>query len=225
MDNNISIEKSLSILSTNIEKARKSSPIAANGVALLAASKAQPIAVIEEAIGAGVSCFGENRVQEAQEKWPELKKRHPSITLHLIGPLQTNKVKQALSLFDVIQTLDRPQLAEEIARLEALGMSLEGKKFFIQINTGKEPQKSGVFPENADSFIHMCRELKLPVVGLMCVPPVDQPPAPHFALLREIALKNNLSELSMGMSSDFETAVRMGSSCVRIGTALFGDRK
>lgn len=221
----MNIANKLQVLNETIEKVRVTSPIAAASVTLLAASKTQSVEVIEEAIEAGIICFGENRVQEAQEKWGEIKKKHPYVQLHLIGALQTNKVKQALSLFDVIQTLDRVSLAEEIARIRDLGLEIEEKKFYIQVNTGKEPQKNGVFPENADEFIAFCRKLELNIVGLMCVPPVNQPSAPHFALLREIALRNNLSELSMGMSDDFEVAVRMGSSCVRLGTAFFGKRE
>ncbi|MEK6747065.1 MAG: YggS family pyridoxal phosphate enzyme [Pseudomonadota bacterium] len=241
----------LRVIRESIENASVASPIAARNVTLLAASKTQPAYVIEEAIRAGISCFGENRVQEAREKWSELRGKHSNVKLHLIGALQTNKVKQALELFDVIQTLDRVALAEAVARElkkwrnEEMGnwrsREIEKKEldnssipqfldssiptFYIQVNTGKEQQKSGVFPENADEFIAYCRSLDLPVVGLMCVPPADQPSAPHFALLREIALRNNLAELSMGMSDDFEVAVRMGSSCVRVGTALFGERK
>ena len=214
----------LVILRESIENARVSSPIAAQNVTLLAASKTQPASVIEEAIRAGIDCFGENRVQEAQEKWPLLKDKHNNVKLHLIGTLQTNKVKQALELFDVIQTLDREVLAQACARTLRSETRNQKVEFYIQVNTGREPQKSGVFPENADEFIDFCRKLNLPVVGLMCVPPVDQPPAPHFAMLREIALRNNLKELSMGMSDDYTVAVRMGSSCVRVGTALFGKR-
>lgn len=214
----------LTIIRESIENARVSSPIAARDISLLAASKTQPVSVIEEAIKSGISCFGENRVQEAQEKWAGLKDKHKNVKLHLIGQLQTNKVKQALELFDVIQTLDRKALAEAIAKARDSGLRIQGKEFYIQVNTGKEVQKSGVFPENADEFIAHCRKLDLPVIGLMCVPPVAQPPAPHFALLRDIAVRNGLSQLSMGMSDDFEVAVRMGSSCVRLGTALFDDR-
>jgi pyridoxal phosphate enzyme (YggS family) len=190
--------------------------------------------MIEEAIAAGITCFGENRVQEAQEKWggsEGLKKKYPHIKLHLIGALQTNKVRQALELFDVIQTLDRVALADAIARHKVLGLRLEGKTFYIQVNTGEEPQKAGILPENADGFISYCvHDLHLPVAGLMCVPPTNQPPAPHFALLREIAkrnnlLQNNLHDLSMGMSDDFETAIRMGATCVRVGSGIFGERK
>lgn len=224
-DISMNIENTLQIISESIERVRVTSPIAANNITILAASKNQPIELIEQAIKAGIVCFGENRVQEVQEKWVAIKQLHPNIHLHLIGQLQTNKVKQALSLFDVIQTLDREALAEAIAGIRDCGFGIREKKFYIQVNTGKEPQKAGVLPENADEFIVFCRKLELPIVGLMCVPPVSQPPAPHFALLREIALRNNLSELSMGMSDDFEVAVRMGSTCVRIGTALFGKRE
>lgn len=187
----------------------------------------------------GVIDFGENRVQDAHDKWPEIRKVYPYVRLHLIGPLQTNKVKQALELFDVIQTIDRPKLALAIAK--ELEMWRDGDvekckistaphiptsphpQFFIQINTGKEPQKAGVIPEEADALIEYCQNtLKLPVIGLMCVPPHGQPPAPHFALLGQIAKRHDLKELSMGMSEDFETAIRMGSTCVRIGRALFG---
>ena len=211
-------------LLNNIDKAKKASPISAATITMLAASKTQSAAAIEDAIASGITVFGENRVQEAKDKWPEIKNRHHHIRLHLIGALQTNKTKLALTLFDVIQTLDRPELAKEIARLRDLGTSIADKKFYIQVNTGEEPQKAGVAPKQADEFIAYCKQLDLPVIGLMCVPPADQPPAPHFALLRDIAIKNKLPELSMGMSDDYEIAVRMGSSCVRIGTALFGKR-
>ncbi len=232
----------IEVIRKSIENSKAASHISAKAVTLLAASKTQPVSVIEEAIRAGISCFGENRVQEAREKWSELKGKHSNVKLHLIGALQTNKVKQALELFDVIQTLDRESLAEVLSaeikknslelgvlsaeeeRNKTQNSALKTQHFYIQVNTGKEQQKSGVFPENADEFIAYCRSLDLPVVGLMCVPPADQPSAPHFALLREIALRNNLAELSMGMSDDFEIAVRMGSSCVRVGTALFGRR-
>lgn len=220
----MNIADRLEMLASSIERSRASSPIATANVSLLAASKTQSVEVIEQAIAAGISCFGENRVQEAQEKWIELKKKYPHIQLHLIGALQTNKVKQVLSLFDVIQTLDRVGLADAIAGIRDSGLAIREKRFYIQVNTGKEPQKSGVLPENVDEFIAYCRKLELPVEGLMCVPPADQPPAPHFALLRDIALRNNLSGLSMGMSNDYEVAVRMGSTCVRVGTALFGER-
>lgn len=214
------IRANITAINDTIYKAREMSPLARADITLLAASKSQTIEVIEQTILAGITCFGENRVQEAESKWVELKQKYPHIKLHLIGALQTNKVKQALELFDVVQTLDRISLAEAIA-----SMNFNGKQFYIQINTGEEPQKSGVLPQDADNFIYYCiNELKLPVVGLMCVPPADQPTAPHFALLRSIAVGSNLQNLSMGMSGDFETAIRMGSSLIRIGSALFGER-
>lgn len=206
-----------------LEKARANAPLAASQTAILGASKGQPVAIIEEAMKARLVLFGENRVQEAYEKWPALKAKYPNVALHLIGPLQTNKVKDALALFDVIQTIDRPKLAEEISR--SLSEASKTKHFFIQVNTGEEPQKAGVLPSDADAFIEDCiMRLKLPIVGLMCVPPENQPAAPHFAMLREMAKRHGLNELSMGMSGDYETAARMGSTCVRIGTALFAAR-
>lgn len=218
-------------ISQLIDKSIQNCVLSQKQVAILGASKGQTVEAIEEAIRAGVILFGENRVQEAATKWPTLKKRHPHVKLHLIGPLQTNKVKDALALFDVIQTVDRPKLAEVLsAELRVLSKNaqhsaLKTQHFYIQINTGEEPQKAGVLPKKADDFIAYCeKDLKLPVIGLMCIPPADQPPTPHFALLRKIALKHGLKELSMGMSGDYETAVRMGSTCVRIGTALFGAR-
>ena len=205
----------------NIEAARQISPLAASAVTLLAASKGQSGSVIGEALASGIRHFGENKVQEAQHKWPELKKSVAGVILHLIGPLQSNKVKEALALFDVIQTIDRMKLAEAIAKERPS----PHHQFYIQVNTGKEPQKAGVMPGEADALIDHCRSyLHLNIVGLMCIPPHDQLPAPHFAWLRELGLRHGLKECSMGMSGDYETAVRMGSSCVRIGTALFGER-
>ena len=203
-----------------IAAAAATSPLAATDTVILGASKAQPAAVIEEFIGQGLVDFGENRVQEAEAKWPAIKTRHPHVRLHLIGPLQTNKVREALALFDVIQTIDRPKLADAIANETPVG-----KAFFIQVNTGEEPQKSGVSLAETVGLIQHCRARGLNVVGLMCVPPAGDMPAPHFALLRKLALENGLSQLSMGMSDDYETAIRMGSTCVRIGRALFGQRK
>lgn len=224
------LDQSVSIIRETISRNQKNSPLAAPSVTLLAASKGQSPEAIEQMLAAGVCDFGENRVQEAEGKWPDLQKRFPNITLHLIGPLQTNKVKQALALFDVIQTIDRPKLAEALsAELKVLSKkspqnsALKTQCFFIQVNIGKEPQKAGVMPEDADALVDYCiKDLHLPVVGLMCVPPNDALPAPYFALLREMAHRNGLKELSMGMSEDYETAVRMGSSCVRLGRILFG---
>ncbi len=170
---------------------------------------------------AGHRIFGENRVQEAAGKWPLLKEKYPDIELHLIGPLQTNKVKEALALFDVIETLDREKLARELAKHE----SARTKKFFIQVNTGEEPQKAGIAPQDTALFAKFCQEeAKLPVIGLMCIPPVADNPAPHFALLKNLAEKCGFSELSMGMSHDFELAAAMGATYVRVGSAIFGER-
>jgi pyridoxal phosphate enzyme (YggS family) len=214
------VMEKLDIVLRNIAVSRSKSALAADEVVILAASKGQDTLTIECFIKAGLRNFGENRVQGAAAKWGGIKKTHPDVTLHLIGPLQTNKVSEALALFDVIQTLDRPKLVDELAKHP----SAKGKQFYIQVNTGEESQKAGVAPSEAASLISLAREKGLNVVGLMCIPPADQMPAPHFALLRKLAVENGLKELSMGMSGDYETAVRMGSTCVRIGTALFGER-
>jgi PLP dependent protein len=167
--------------------------------------------------------FGENRVQEAAAKWPALRQAAPNLQLHLIGPLQTNKVRDAVALFDVIETVDRPKLAH--ALVEEMKRTGRRPTCFIQVNTGEEPQKAGVLPEATDAFVGLCRdEFGLPVAGLMCIPPVDEEPALHFALLAEIARRNQLKALSMGMSADFETAIRLGATHVRVGTAIFGER-
>lgn len=222
------LAESLKILRGEIEKARQKGGLSDSPV-LLAASKGQPPERIIEAIRLGVTAFGENRVQEAHEKWPEIKKIHPQASLHLIGPLQTNKVKQALEVFDVIQTLDRPKLAEvlsaELGTKKFQHPTLVTQHFYIQVNTGDEPQKTGISPKDADNFIRYCKdELKLPVTGLMCIPPADEDPESHFAMLRDIAKQHGLPELSMGMSGDYITAIEMGATCIRIGTALFGER-
>jgi pyridoxal phosphate enzyme (YggS family) len=192
-------------------------------VTLVAVGKGHPAERARAALLAGQRIFGENRVQEAQAKWPELKAEFPDAQLHLIGPLQTNKVREAVRLFDVIETVDRPRLAAALAA----EMARSGRRptCFIEVNTGEEPQKAGVHPAEADAFIAACREThKLPVVGLMCIPPADEEPALHFALLADIARRNGLAGLSMGMSADFETAIRFGATHVRVGTAIFGER-
>ena len=192
-------------------------------VTLIAVGKVQPVERVEAALAAGQRVFGENRVQEAQGKWPALRDRYPGIELHLIGPLQTNKVKEAVALFDVVQTVDRPKLAVELSR----EMAKQGRTLqcYIQINTGEEAQKAGVLPVDADAFIEACRrDHGLNVVGLMCIPPVDQDPALHFAMLRELAKRHGLSGLSMGMSGDYDIAVKLGATHVRVGTAIFGAR-
>ncbi|MEQ8667299.1 MAG: YggS family pyridoxal phosphate-dependent enzyme [Rhodospirillales bacterium] len=192
-------------------------------VSLVAVTKVHGPDRIRPAIEAGHRTFGENRVQEAEGKWPAMRDLSPDIRLHLIGPLQSNKVKAALETFDVIETVDRPKLARRIAGL----MDETGRRpdVFVQVNTGAEPQKAGVLPEDADAFVALCRDdLGLPVVGLMCIPPVDEEPSLHFALLAKIAARNGLTGLSMGMSADFEVAVRFGATHVRVGSAIFGER-
>jgi len=192
-------------------------------VTLVAVSKTFGAEAIEPVIGAGQRVFGENRVQEAKAKWPPLLERHPGIALHLIGPLQSNKARDAVALFDAIHSLDRPSLAEALAK----EIARQGRNplLFVEINTGGEAQKAGVLPEQADDFLRDCKEKHgLRVSGLMCLPPADEPPAPHFALTAKIARRNELNLLSMGMSADFGAAIAMGSTHVRIGTAIFGER-
>ncbi len=189
---------------------------------LIAVSKVQPLERVQEVLEERHRIFGENKVQEAAGKWPAFREQFGPVELHLLGPLQTNKARQAMELFDVIQTLDRPKLAKTIARLrDEMGRC---PALYVQVNTGEEPQKAGVLPEEADGFIAECRALDLPVVGLMCIPPADEEPALHFALLAKIAKRNDLAELSMGMSGDYETAVAQGATSVRVGSAIFGDR-
>jgi PLP dependent protein len=191
-------------------------------VTLIAVSKVQPPERVEAVLAAGQRVFGENRVQEAAGRWPAFQARFDGIKLHLIGPLQTNKARQAVEMFDVIHTLDRPKLAETLARLaQERGHCPD---LFVQVNTGAEPQKAGVLPDDADGFIAQARALGLPLLGLMCIPPVEEDPGAHFALLAEIAARNGLTGLSMGMSSDFETAIAMGATHVRVGSAIFGER-
>ena len=193
-------------------------------VKLVAVSKTQPAEHIKPALVAGHRLFGENRVQEAGGKWPRLRQEFPDLRLHLIGPLQTNKVKQAVDLFDAIETVDRIKLARALAK----EMERAGKRpdCYIEITTGEEPQKAGIAPAEADAFIRQCRdELNLPVVGIMCIPPADEEPAPHFALMAKIAARNNIASVSMGMSADYELAIALGATHVRVGTAIFGPRR
>ncbi len=194
-----------------------------HGVTLLAVSKTYGPAAIEPVIAAGQRVFGENRVQEAAAKWPQLRERHPDLSLHLVGALQSNKTKEALALFDAIHSVDRPSLCVALAReVQRAGRA---PLMFVQVNTGAEPQKGGVLPEQADDFIAACRATyDLPVSGLMCIPPLDEAPAPHFALTAKIADRNGLAFLSMGMSADFALAIRFGATHVRVGTAIFGSR-
>lgn len=203
-----------------IDRAAQASGRAGTDVTLVGVSKQQPWEAIAPILAAGQRVFGENRVQEARDRWSG---RREGVELRLIGPLQTNKVKDALALFDVIETVDRPKLAAEIARaVESRGAA---PRLYIQVNTGEEPQKAGVLPADADAFIAVCRaEYGLRLEGLMCIPPEAEPPGAHFALLAKIAKRNALDRLSMGMSADFETAVRFGATSVRVGSALFGAR-
>lgn len=207
-----------------IEEAARAAGRPTHAVMLVAVSKTKPEGAVREALAAGQRVFGENRVREALEKFPSLRNEFPDLRLHLIGPLQTNKVKDAVAHFDVIETVDRPRLAEALAR----EMAHSGKRpsCLIEVNIGEEQQKAGVLPAAADDFIADCRHrLRLPIEGLMCIPPHDEEPSPYFALLREIARRNNLPALSMGMSADFETAIRFGATYVRVGTAVFGARQ
>jgi hypothetical protein len=193
------------------------------GVTLVAVSKTFPAEAIEPVIAGGQRVFGENRVQEAKAKWPALIEKHPGIALHLIGPLQSNKAREAVALFDAIHSVDRPSLCEELAK----EIAKQGRQptLFAQINTGAEPQKAGVLPQYADQFIVDCRvNYGLTISGLMCIPPADEAPGPHFALTAKIARCNGLELLSMGMSADFTTAIAMGATHVRVGSAIFGAR-
>ena len=195
---------------------------AAGSVSLIAVSKVQPEARVRPVLEAGHRTFGENRVQEAQGRWTPLRAEYPNVALHLIGPLQTNKARAAMDLFDAIHTVDRPKLARTIARIA--GEEGRCPDLFVQVNTGEEPQKAGVPPRDADSLVAECRALGLPLVGLMCIPPEEEEPSLHFALLAKIAARNGLEGLSMGMSGDFEAAVELGATHVRVGSAIFGAR-
>ncbi|MFA3919772.1 YggS family pyridoxal phosphate-dependent enzyme [Ruegeria hyattellae] len=213
---------SLQEITDRIHKAENAAGRAEGSVKLIAVSKVQPIDRVEAVLGLGHRIFGENRVQEAAGKWPALMARYADVDLHLIGPLQTNKVRQAMELGHAIHSLDRPKLANTLARLaQDLGACPD---LFIQVNTGNEAQKAGVLPADADDFVKDCKSLDLPVQGLMCIPPVDEEPALHFALLAKIAARNGLEGLSMGMSGDFETAIALGATHVRVGSAIFGER-
>lgn len=207
----------------HIAEAARASGRSPSDVTLVAVSKTHGADRVRELLEVGHRVFGENRVQEAEGKFPELKTAYPDLELHLIGPLQTNKARDAVALFDVIQSVDRDRLAAALVKeMERLGRR---PACYIQVNTGEEPQKAGILPKDVDAFVALCRDqYKLPIVGLMCIPPVDEEPALHFALLAKMAARNGLAQLSMGMSADYETAVRMGATHVRVGSALFGSR-
>lgn len=217
------IAANLAALSARIARAAADSGRDPAGVQLVAVSKTNPAEAVAEAVVAGQRVFGENRVQEAKAKFPALRAAHPDLVLHLIGPLQTNKVRDAVALFDVIETVDRPKLAralaDEMARIGRFPRCL------VQVNTGREPKKAGIDPDQADALIRLCRdEYRLDVAGVMGIPPADQDPEPHFRLLADIARRNGLAVVSMGMSGDFETAIRQGATHVRVGSAIFGAR-
>jgi pyridoxal phosphate enzyme (YggS family) len=213
---------SLAEIKTKIKNAEAASGRPGNSVKLIAVSKRQPNERVAAVLDEGHRVFGENMVQEASSKWPGFRDQFGPVELHLLGPLQTNKARQAMSLFDAIHSLDRPKLANTLARLaQETGHC---PQVFVQVNTGEESQKSGVTPGQADDFIGECRRLDLPIVGLMCIPPADEEPSLHFALLAKIANRNGLQGLSMGMSGDFERAIALGATHVRVGSAIFGDR-
>lgn len=213
---------SLQDISTRIAKAESDAGRAAGSVNLIAVSKVQPNERVQKVLEQGHRCFGENKVQEAAGKWPDFREAFEGIDLHLIGPLQSNKTRQAMQLFDSIHSVDRPKLAKAIARIAQEDGHCPD--LFLQVNTGEEEQKAGVLPADADGFVQECLAMDLPVKGLMCIPPVDEAPSMHFALLAKIATRNGLVGLSMGMSSDFEQAIALGATHVRVGSAIFGER-
>jgi pyridoxal phosphate enzyme (YggS family) len=223
MTNATNVAANLYAVRARIEAAAAAAKRDPETVSLVAVSKTHDAPRIIPAIAAGHTVFGENRIQEAIAKWPPLRAEHPTCRLHLIGPLQTNKVRDAVALFDVIETVDRPKLARVIA--EECRRTARDVACFIQINTGEEPQKAGIAPQDAPALIDQCREtFGLNVIGLMCIPPQDEEAAPHFALLADIAMRHGLGRLSMGMSADFETAITFGATDIRVGTAIFGQR-
>jgi pyridoxal phosphate enzyme (YggS family) len=213
---------SLNDIQARVLQAEQDAGRAPGSAKLIAVSKMQPAERVVSVLEQGHRLFGENRVQEAAGKWPEWREVYGPLDLHLLGPLQSNKARQAIEMFEAIHSLDRPKLANSLARLaQEMGHC---PKLFIQINTGEEPQKAGVLPKDADAFIRQARDLDLPVIGLMCIPPVDEEAALHFSLLAKIAERNGLPELSMGMSADFEKAIAFGATYIRVGSAIFGER-
>ena len=218
------IRANLASVTARIARAAAAAGRAPGSVTLVAVSKTHGVPSIRAALEAGQRCFGENRVQEARAKWPALRAQHPDLELHLIGPLQTNKVRDAVALFDAIETIDRPKLAAALAR----EMALQGKRpnCFVEVNIGNEPQKAGIAPDDVPAFLAACRELhRLPIVGLMCIPPLGADPRPYFERLAELARRSSVPLVSMGMSEDFEAAVAAGATHVRVGTAIFGARQ
>jgi pyridoxal phosphate enzyme (YggS family) len=217
------IAASLAAVQAEIARACREAKRDPAAVTLIAVSKTFGADAIEAAIAAGQRVFGENRVQETKAKWPEIRARHDGLSLHLIGPLQSNKAKEAVALFDAIHSVDRPSICEALAK--EIGKQGRAPQLFVEINTGAEPQKAGILPEEADGFLRDCRDTHgLTISGLMCIPPLDEAPAPHFALTAKIAARNGLKLLSMGMSADFATAIQFGATHVRVGSAIFGGR-
>ncbi len=213
---------SLSQVSGEISEAIEAAQRPAGSVELIAVSKVQPNERVLDVLEQGHQVFGENRVQEAESKWPGFKDRFPEAKVHLLGPLQSNKARLAFKIFDCIHTLDRPKLAKSFARLaQEVGFC---PPLFVQVNTGEEPQKAGISPSDVDTFVAECRSLDLPVIGLMCIPPIDEEASLHFALLAKLAKQNDLTQLSMGMSGDFAKAISFGATHVRVGSAIFGER-
>jgi len=217
------LPNALAAVEQEVARACKQARRARAEVTLIAVSKTFEAEAIEPVIAAGQRVFGENRVQEAKAKWPPLISAHPGIALHLIGPLQSNKAKEAVALFDAIHSVDRPSICEALAK--EIDRQQRAPQLFVQLNTGEEPQKAGIAPAEADAFIARCRDqYGLKISGLMCIPPVDDAPAPHFALTAKIAARNGLASLSMGMSADFAIAIQLGATHVRVGSAIFGTR-
>ena len=213
----------LADIEARIARAEAEAGRPAGSVRLIAVSKVQPLERVRAVLEDGYRIFGENRVQEAQGKWPALKESYPDVELHLIGPVQSNKTRAAMEIAAAIHSVDRPKLAKAIARIaQETGACPD---LFIQVNTGEETQKAGVLPDEADAFVADCRSMDLPVRGLMCIPPIDEEPSLHFALLAKIAERNGLDGLSMGMSADFEEAIALGATHVRVGSAIFGERE
>jgi hypothetical protein len=222
-DQTVTAPSGLARVRAEIERACRDAGREPSAVTLVAVSKTFPAAAIEPAVAAGQRVFGENRVQEAKGKWPALLERHKDLSLHLIGPLQSNKAKEAVALFDAIHSVDRASLCEALAK----EIAKQGRHptLFVEINTGAEPQKAGVLPQDADTFLTACRDkYSLTISGLMCIPPMDEAPGPHFALTAKIARRNGLMLLSMGMSADFAAAIQLGATHVRVGSAIFGER-
>ena len=222
-ESTMSAQDRLSAVQENIAETAREVRRSPDDIKLIAVSKTFAADAIRPVLEAGQRIFGENRVQEAQGKWPEMRADFPDVDLHLIGPLQSNKTKDAVTLFDAIHTVDRPKIAKAIA--DEMRAQEKQLQLYVQVNTGEEEQKAGVMPADAKSFVEMCRnELKLDIAGLMCIPPIDEEPALHFAFLSKLAQETGLEGLSMGMSADFDTAIKFGATHVRVGSAIFGSR-